>query len=149
MLPLVDPRAESAMESEARLAMFAHGLPAPELQYLIRSRRGECWRVDFAWPRARVAVEYDSIEWHAGRAEMIRDRMRFAGVQDAGWIVVRRARDKAGAKNFKDVAPFGHAGRFSTLIAAWTRSSTSARGRPAGIVSPKRTVIVPERFQRR
>ena len=44
--------------------------------------------MDFAWPRARVAVEYDSVEWHAGRAELLRDRVRFAGIQDAGWIVV-------------------------------------------------------------
>lgn len=88
LLPLVDPRAESAMESEARLAMHDHGLPAPELQHLIRGRHGECWRVDFAWPDARVAVEYDSVEWRAGRLEMLRDRSRFAGVQDVGWIVV-------------------------------------------------------------
>lgn len=88
LLPIVDPRAESAMESEARLAMHDHGLPRPELQYLIRGCHGECWRVDFAWPEARVAAEYDSVAWHAGRAEMLRDRARFAGVQEAGWIVV-------------------------------------------------------------
>lgn len=88
LLSLVDQRAESAMESEARLVMLDHGLPRPELQYLIRGRYGECWRVDFAWPEARVAVEYDSVEWHAGRAEMLRDKSRFAGVQEVGWTVV-------------------------------------------------------------
>ncbi|MGV1006651.1 MAG: hypothetical protein ACOYEV_18215 [Candidatus Nanopelagicales bacterium] len=88
LLPVVDGRAESAMESEARLVMLDHGLPRPELQYLIRGRDGECWRVDFAWPAQRVAAEYDSVEWHAGRKEMLRDKARFAGVQDAGWIVV-------------------------------------------------------------
>ena len=76
------------MESEARLVMHDHRLPRPELQYLIRGRHGESWRVDFAWPESRVAAEYDSVEWHAGRAEMLRDKARFAGVQDAGWIVV-------------------------------------------------------------
>lgn len=88
LLPFVDPRAESAMESEARLVMLDHGLPRPELQYLIRGRHGDCWRVDFAWPEARVAAEYESIEWHAGRAEMLRDKARFAGVQEVGWILV-------------------------------------------------------------
>lgn len=88
LLPLVDARAESAMESEARLAMHDHGLPRPELQYLIRGRDGESWRVDFAWPEARVAVEYDSVAWHAGRREMLRDKVRFAGVQEVGWVVV-------------------------------------------------------------
>lgn len=76
------------MESEARLVMLDHGLPRPELQYLINGRAGEQWRVDFAWPEARVAVEYDSVQWHAGRTEMLRDKARFAGIQDAGWIVI-------------------------------------------------------------
>ncbi len=88
LLPLVDPRAESVMESEARLVMFDHGLPRPELQYLISGRHGERWRVDFAWPAARVAAEYDSVEWHSGRAEMLRDKVRFAGIQEVGWTVV-------------------------------------------------------------
>lgn len=84
LLPFVDGRAESAMESEARLVMLDHGLPRPELQYLVNGR----WRVDFAWPDARVVAEYDSVAWHAGRLEMLRDRERFAGLQDAGWVVV-------------------------------------------------------------
>lgn len=88
LLPLADARAESAMESEARLIMVDHGLPRPELQYTIHGIDGERWRVDFAWPEARVAAEYDSVEWHAGRMEMIRDKSRFAGVQEMGWTVV-------------------------------------------------------------
>ncbi len=88
LLPLADGRAESAMESEARLVMIDHGLPRPELQHLIRGRHGECWRVDYAWPQVRVAAEYESVDWHVGRAEMLRDKKRFAGVQDVGWIVI-------------------------------------------------------------
>jgi len=88
LLPLADGRAESAMESEARLAMLDHGLPCPDLQHLIRGRDGETWRVDFAWPEAKVAAEYESVEWHAGRAEMFRDKQRFAGIQEMGWILV-------------------------------------------------------------
>ena len=88
LLPFVDGRAESAMESEARLVMLEHGLPRPELQHLIHGRDGECWRVDFAWPEARVAAEYESVQWHAGRVEMINDKVRFAGVQDVGWTLI-------------------------------------------------------------
>lgn len=88
LLVHVDGRAESAMESEARLLMLDHGLPTPELQYEIRGVHGELWRVDFAWPGARVAAEYESVEWLAGGAEMIRDRKRIAGVQELGWTVV-------------------------------------------------------------
>lgn len=87
-MEFADGRAESAMESEARLVMIEGGLPRPELQYTIAGRHGQTWRVDFAWPDARVAAEYESIDWHAGRTEMIRDKERFAGVQEVDWIVI-------------------------------------------------------------
>jgi hypothetical protein len=88
LLAYADGRAESAMESEARLVMIDYGLPQPELQYDIRGCAGELWRVDFAWPEARVAAEYESIDWHVGRTEMLRDKKRFAGIQECGWIVI-------------------------------------------------------------
>ncbi|EHB58394.1 hypothetical protein MycrhDRAFT_0830 [Mycolicibacterium rhodesiae JS60] len=88
LLDLADGRAESAMESEARLVMIDHGLPLPELQYEIRGRDGRLRRVDFAWPDARVAAEYESIEWHVGRDEMLRDKKRFARIQETGWTVI-------------------------------------------------------------
>jgi hypothetical protein len=76
------------MESEARLVMIDYGLPLPELQYEIEGRNGDVYRVDFAWPARRVAAEYESIEWHAGSIEMIRDRRRYAAVQDVDWTVI-------------------------------------------------------------
>jgi len=88
LLACADGRAESAMESEARLLMIDHGLPRPELQYEIHGRDGQRWRVDFAWPEAGVVAEYDSIGWHAGRREMLRDKARFAAIQELGWTVV-------------------------------------------------------------
>jgi very-short-patch-repair endonuclease len=88
LLPHVDGRAESAMESEARLVMLDRGLPKPELQYLITSFDGRSWRVDFAWPDRRVIAEYESVDWHVGPAEMTRDRKRFAALQQLGWTVV-------------------------------------------------------------
>ncbi|KUI30170.1 hypothetical protein AU196_06090 [Mycobacterium sp. IS-1742] len=88
LLPHVDGRAESAMESEARLVMIDYGLPRPVLQYEIRGADGEVWRVDFAWPEVRVVAEYESVEWHVGRREMIRDRKRVAAIQDMGWTVI-------------------------------------------------------------
>ncbi|KAX65788.1 hypothetical protein AN46_00565 [Mycobacterium tuberculosis M1017] len=88
LLPFADGRAESAMESEARLVMIDHGLPLPELQYPIHGHGGEMWRVDFAWPDMRLAAEYESIEWHAGPAEMLRDKTRWAKLQELGWTIV-------------------------------------------------------------
>lgn len=88
LLQYADGRAESGMESEARLVMIDYGVPPPELQYEIHGRRGEIWRVDFAWPEQRIAAEYESVEWHAGRLEMIRDKKRYAGVQEMDWTLI-------------------------------------------------------------
>lgn len=88
LVAVADGRAESAMESEARLAMLDYGLPSPELQYLVRGRDGDVWRVDFAWPHARVAAEYQGVAWHSAPADVRRDARRFAGVQEVDWLVI-------------------------------------------------------------
>jgi very-short-patch-repair endonuclease len=68
--------------------MIDYGLPKPELQYEIRGGDGETWRVDFAWPGQWVAAEYESIAWHVGRREMLRDKERLAKIQELGWTVI-------------------------------------------------------------
>jgi hypothetical protein len=88
LLPYADGRAESGMESEARLVMIDYGLPLPELQYQIRALDGTVHRVDFAWPEQCVVAEYESIDWHSGRVEMIRDKKRYADFQDLGLTVI-------------------------------------------------------------
>lgn len=88
LLPLADARAESPMESEARLAMIDGGLPIPELQYEIVDGNGDLRRVDFAWPQYRVAVEYEGLDWHSGPDAMRRDRKRQLALQDIDWVVI-------------------------------------------------------------
>jgi AbiEi antitoxin C-terminal domain/Protein of unknown function (DUF559) len=88
LIALADRRAESPMESEARLAMIDGGLPIPELQFEIIDGNGELRRVDFAWPDERVAVEYDGVDWHSEPDAMRRDRKRRAALEAVGWIVI-------------------------------------------------------------
>lgn len=76
------------MESEARLVMIAGGLPAPILQHEIIDSGGRLRRLDFAWPDAMVAAEYDSETWHTGSDALRRDREKLAAVQDLGWTVI-------------------------------------------------------------
>lgn len=83
-----DGRAESPMESEARLAFIDAGLPRPELQYEIVDCQGRLWRVDFAWPEAMVAAEYDSIQWHMSRDALLHDRLKTARLQECGWTSI-------------------------------------------------------------
>jgi len=88
LLGYADRRAESPMESEARLVFIDNGLPTPELQYSIVDRYGRLWRVDFAWPDALVAAEYDSVEWHVGRDALLHDRLKTARLQECGWTTM-------------------------------------------------------------
>ena len=83
-----DGRAESPMESEARLVFIDGGLPTPELQYEIVDRCGDLWRVDFAWPEAMVVAEYESMEWHVSSAALKHDRVKTSRLQECGYTVV-------------------------------------------------------------
>ena len=88
LIPLADPLAESPMESEARLAMIDGGLPIPKLQYEIIDGNRERRRVDFAWPDYRIAVEYDSEQWHSNPDSMKQDRRRRTALEAVRWTVI-------------------------------------------------------------
>ncbi|WP_458317182.1 type IV toxin-antitoxin system AbiEi family antitoxin domain-containing protein [Mycolicibacterium brisbanense] len=88
LIEYADGRAESPMESEARLVFIDGGLPLPELQYEIIDRHGKQWRVDFAWPEAGLVAEYDSMEWHASTEALKHDRIKTARLQECGWTTV-------------------------------------------------------------
>ena len=59
LVQLVDPRVESERESWVLLAIHDAGLPLPEPQYWIEIDGVPTYRLDFAYPRLRVCVEYD------------------------------------------------------------------------------------------
>jgi len=88
LIALADPRAESPMESEARLMMLDAGLPVPELQHEVIDGMGKLRRLDFAWPECRVAVEYDGDDWHGNPDALRNDRVRAAALSDVGWLVI-------------------------------------------------------------
>jgi len=83
----VQRHGERAMESrlEVKLARLLRQskLPAAERQYPV-SR----FRLDFAWPAARVACECDGFEHHGSRLAWKRDRSRLATIEAAGWRIV-------------------------------------------------------------
>jgi very-short-patch-repair endonuclease len=84
---LADPRAESRPESRVRVWLVLDGLhPAP--QHWIEDSRGRLARVDLAFIKQRVAVEYDG-SWREGELWALnRDRERLNQVQAQGWEVV-------------------------------------------------------------
>jgi Transcriptional regulator, AbiEi antitoxin/Protein of unknown function (DUF559) len=82
-------RAESVLESCARVVFREHGLPPPELQVILSGANGDfIGRVDFFWPDHRVVAEADGLlKYSSGReaiAELRRDRL----LREAGFEVV-------------------------------------------------------------
>jgi hypothetical protein len=84
-----DPRADSPPETRLRLALVAHGVPAPEVQYEVPDARAS-WtpHLDLAWPEAKVAVEYQGDRHRTDPARWRRDQERWAVLAAAGWIVI-------------------------------------------------------------
>jgi hypothetical protein len=84
---LVDPRAESPPESRVRVALAMAGLdPVP--QFEVRVDGLLLARVDFAWPEARLAVEYEGA-YHFEESQILRDDARLDRLVAAGWRVIR------------------------------------------------------------
>jgi hypothetical protein len=75
-------------ESRLRLRCHDAGLPPPTLQLPVLDARGRSRRwLDLAWEEARVGLEYDGEEGHAGRLNMRSDRRRHNFLQDDGWAM--------------------------------------------------------------
>jgi hypothetical protein len=86
---LADALAESPQETRVRLILHGSRLPRPTAQYTVRGADGGFLaRVDFAWPDAKVAVEYEGM-WHGQSSQQVaRDRRRLNDLTAAGWTVV-------------------------------------------------------------
>jgi hypothetical protein len=89
LIPIADPRAESMRESWVRLDIHDAGLPVPELQVWVDIDGVPTYRLDLAYPKQRVVVEYDGEEFHRRTKEQKeRDRERRRWLTDHGWTVI-------------------------------------------------------------
>lgn len=86
VLALADPRAESPMESRIRVALVMGGLP-PVVQHPV-TVDGRAFRLDMAYPEARLGVEYDG-RHHREPGQALRDLEREAMLAGSGWKIVR------------------------------------------------------------
>ncbi|TNM39650.1 DUF559 domain-containing protein [Nocardioides albidus] len=86
---LVDPRVESHREAWVLLEILDEGLPKPEPQWWIEIDGVPTYRLDFAYPAARVCVEYDGEEFHDLLEEQREyDAERRRWLRDHGWVVI-------------------------------------------------------------
>jgi very-short-patch-repair endonuclease len=87
VLGFADGRAESALESVARVRFAEFGIPPPNLQVNIQGKQGFIGRVDFCWHEYRTiaeadgAMKYDSQGRERARAQLARDEK----FHDEGW----------------------------------------------------------------
>jgi very-short-patch-repair endonuclease len=85
-LALCDSRAESPPESHLRVHILRAGFPRPVPQFQVIVDGESIARVDLAWPRIKLAVEYDG-QWHSVGDQMASDRRRLRALNRAGWHV--------------------------------------------------------------
>lgn len=84
-----DGRSESVLESLARLLWHHGGLPAPDIQGVVKDNGRFVARVDFLWPSARLVVEVDGMGKYAEPGELAREKHRQNALVRAGYTVLR------------------------------------------------------------
>lgn len=87
LVNVVDPAAESQPESWVRWFIVERELPVPVPQVWVEID-GLSFRLDLAYPRARVAVEYDGDEFHRTPEQRAHDERRRNLLRSAGWVVI-------------------------------------------------------------
>lgn len=78
----IEPRSESFGESWTRLRIADAGFPRPEAQVPVLVDGITLYRLDLAWPRRRVAVEYDGEAYHSTREQRAHDADRREDLED-------------------------------------------------------------------
>lgn len=87
-----DGRSESPGESLTRFKLDLLNIPAPVAQFEVRTRLG-LYRLDFAWPELKLALEFDGDVKYLGRQPadrvILAERKRERALQEDGWIFIR------------------------------------------------------------
>ncbi len=82
----------------SRVALQLLGLPKPVDEYVFHPTRK--WRLDYAWPDAKVALEVHGATYSGGRhvtgTGFAKDREKMNEAQLAGWIVIECTTDNIG-----------------------------------------------------
>jgi very-short-patch-repair endonuclease len=119
--------AESALEVIAARVLRTSDLPAPRRQVEVVAC-GAQYRLDFAWPAARVALECDGRKWHEMQRAFEHDRRRWSAITaETGYRIVWATWDRLQ----KD--PASVLNQIRQLLEA---TSAQAAGEPPRVVRP-------------
>lgn len=82
---------ESKLEMLFRLQLIGFDMPVPEPEYKFHPDRK--WRIDFAWPGLKLAVEIEGGIWTGGRhtrgAGFMADMEKYNALAVLGWRLLR------------------------------------------------------------
>ena len=87
VVEFADERAESPLESVARVIFDQSGLDSPELQATVFTP-SEAFRVDFLWRAHNVIAEADGLGKYGDRSDAVKQLERDRRLRDAGFRVV-------------------------------------------------------------
>jgi hypothetical protein len=89
-LPLLEPRAESPMETRLRLVIVFGGLPRPEANRDIFDEYGQ-WlgRPDLQYGRERIAIQYEGKHHRLDQRRYEQDILRDELLADLDWVVLK------------------------------------------------------------
>jgi very-short-patch-repair endonuclease len=79
--------AESVLEVKTAQLLRSSALAPPVRQHEVRAF-GRRYRLDFAWPAQRVALETDGFMSHGDVGDFQRDRTRWSDLAAAGWHII-------------------------------------------------------------
>jgi hypothetical protein len=115
-LPLVREGAASRPETWTRLTLVDAGLPEPELACTVLDHAGSfIGRVDLAYPRWKIAIEYEGEQHRVELDQWNADILRYERLTAEGWLVIRVTKTELFAH------PGALAARVRAAIAAVTR----------------------------
>lgn len=90
-LRFILPGVYSPRETESRLALLTHGLPCPEVNFIVpgfRFASGAPMTLDMAWPQWHVGVEYDGDQHRYDKQQWHSDREKRDKLRANGWSIV-------------------------------------------------------------
>ncbi len=108
---LLAERGTEPIESESRpeirmlRVLRDGGLAAPTQQHWVRFGKDR-FRLDLAYPRAKLAIEYDGWDTHRTRSAFDADRRRDRILALNGWVVLRLTSKTSDAEIVQSVRPF-------------------------------------------
>jgi very-short-patch-repair endonuclease len=116
----------SAAEVRLERLLVRSGLPRPVRQHAVTDE-GRTIRVDLAYPDRRLAIEFDSLRWHTGRARLENDAERRNLLRSAGWqlVTVTASMLRDGGTKALDTVTAAYADLAAT---SWGEIARQARG---------------------